>query len=212
MSYVLVSLVGDEATQKADEFASWLEAAHPPTIVFREASPSHAAVKSAAAGPHRAVVFGHNGSHGGVSSLRAKATGASWATAPELGKLFPGARVYAYACETMGRGDKTDPESLGFAAKAAGVAAFAGHTSFLDAGWEEAVPIASAVEPVRKALGELILAFLGGESDSNKLKLAARASFDILLAGIQLGDPASVSSFQIPLAIHIAVECLVVVA
>jgi hypothetical protein len=40
--------------------------------------------------------------------LRSEAGGAPWATPAQLGRTFQGARLYAYACNTMGKDGKVD--------------------------------------------------------------------------------------------------------
>jgi hypothetical protein len=209
MSYVLVCLAGDENTQKAAEFADWMATYHPPSAFFREEAPAHESVAAAVGATNRAMIVGHNGEHCGEASLRAKAAGPAWANAKRLGQTFSGARVYAYACLTMGGAPFA--AALGKEAKDAGVAAFAGHASVFDSGWEDNVGSEGALEPIRKAVAQLIIAFLEGENDAAKLKLAARESFDMLSAGFSVDDPAgAVALLVVPMGIQYAVEYLAI--
>jgi hypothetical protein len=212
MTYVLVSLPGDEATQAADLFAQWLAGTPPlPHAAFHDPAVAHEDVARGVEQTGRAVICSHNGFHDGVHSLRSQATGAPWATAEQIARVFLGARLYAYACETMGRAGKVYLDALGHEAHRLGVAAFAGHAVFFDGGWDQNV-LAENVESVRAAVAKVIHAFLDGEDDANKLKLLAWESFDILDTGIVLDDPAVPSAFVVPFALHIAFEHLVVAA
>lgn len=157
------------------------------------------------------MVCGHDGNHDGVHSFRSEAAGAPWATPEQIGRMFQDARVYAYACETMGRGGKVDLAALGHEAQRQGVAAFAGHTVFFDGGWEQNV-LAASLDAVRRAVAGVIHAFLDGEDDTAKLKLLAWESFDLLETGIVLDDPTALSAFVVPTALHLAFDHLVVAA
>jgi hypothetical protein len=84
MRYVLVSLVGDEATQQNDEFARWFASEHVPVRAFHEEQPDHRCVKAAVQEAKTAIVMGHDG--GG--SLRARSAGPPWATAAEFAAMF----------------------------------------------------------------------------------------------------------------------------
>jgi len=211
MSYVLVSLVGDDVTQEADAFARLLRERRAPSRAFHEASPSHESVSSANEAVRRAVIIGHNGRLNGTPSLRSYATGAAWADSERLGTTFKDARVYAYACETMGAGGVPDVEALGNLAHRAGVKAFAGHAVFVDAGWQQSLAAAHR-DRVTQALSEMIFAFLDGEDDAGRLKLRARGSFNLFTAGIPLDVQAGLEAFQLPIAIDLAVEHLFVAA
>jgi len=213
MSYVLVSLAGDDATRAADGFARWLAQQSPgPHAAFHLPSPAHEDVAHGVERTGRAVVCGHDGLHDGAHSLRSAATGPPWATAAQIGRIFHGARLYAYACNTMGKDGQVDLDALGHEAHRLGVAAFAGHAVFFDGGWEQNV-LAENVEPVRAAVASVIHAFLEGEDDASKLKILAWQSFDVLEPGaIVLDDPTQLSVFVVPSALHIAFDHLVVAA
>lgn len=72
-----------------------------------------------------AIVMGHDG--GG--SLRAASAGPSWADTTQFARLFRGARVWAYACDTRAATLEDDLSSFGRMALAGGVRVFAGHAS-----------------------------------------------------------------------------------
>jgi hypothetical protein len=112
VSYVLVSLVGDDATKEADEFARWFAEQYPPTARFHEPMPDHEQVESALRVTPLALVFGHDG--GG--SLRPTSRGEPWVRPPQFAKLFAGARVWVYACNTRAKKLKDDLESFGWQA------------------------------------------------------------------------------------------------
>ena len=173
MTYVLVSLVGDDVTQQADVFARQVGELRSPLRAFHEPSPAHEVVAAANDAVRKAVVVGHNGCHDGSPSLRAHAGGGQWADGEKLGEIFQHSRVYAYACETMGSRGEPDVEALGNLACRAGVAAFAGHAVFVDIGWQQS--LASAYrERVTEAVSQMIFAFLDGENDADQLRLIAR--------------------------------------
>jgi hypothetical protein len=213
MSYVLVSLAGDEATQAADRFAQWLARTPPlPHAAFHEPSPAHDDVARGVEQTGRAVVCSHDGVHDGVHSLRSEAAGAPWATAEQIARMFRGARLYAYACNTMGRDGKVDLDALGYEAHRQGVAAFAGHAVFFDGGWEQNV-LTENVDAVRAAVARVIHTFLEGEDDAYKLKILAWESFSILEPGaIVLDDITALSAFVVPNALHIAFDHFVIAA
>ena len=123
MSYVLVSLVGDSATEVVDEFARWFEREFPPAASFHEAVPDHNTVADAVRETPQALVFGHDG--GG--SLRAAAQGEPWADADQFARVFANAWVWVCACNTRGLKLVDDLESFGRRAHQAGVKVFAGH-------------------------------------------------------------------------------------
>ena len=211
MTYVLVSLVGDDVTKEADVFARLLSERRTPSSSFHEPSPSHQGVSAANEGVRRAVIVAHNGRHEGISSLRSHAAGAKWADGEILGQIFKDARVYAYACDTMGARGIPDVQALGNLAHRAGVRAFAGHAIFVDAGWPQSLS-AGHRDRVIAGLSQMIFAFLDGEDDAARLKLVARGSFNIFTAGIPLDLSGGLETFQIPIAIDLAVEHLFVAA
>lgn len=165
MSYVLVSLPGDAATQATDRFARWFEEKCPPTGSFHERAPHHPDVAKAVGATPKALVFGHDG--GG--SLRAEAKGPAWADPDQFAEMFSGARVWVYACGTRAKKLGDDLESFGRRAKAKGVGVFAGH-----AGPVPAVADLAALPDLRdatyRAFDRVFRAFLGGESSADELR------------------------------------------
>ncbi len=89
MTFVLVSLLGDDATAANDEFARWFEASHSPAAAFHGEHPDHEAVAAAVRVTPTALVLGHDG--GG--SLRGASSGSPWVNPTEFARIFAGARV-----------------------------------------------------------------------------------------------------------------------
>jgi len=165
MKYVLVSLVGDEATQHNDEFARWFAGEHVPVRAFHEERPDHSCIKAAVQDTRTAIVMGHDG--GG--SLRARAAGPPWATADEFADMFYGARVWAFACSTRSSQLEEDLASFGRQARAGGVAVFAGHASAITA----TPPLAAFPGLKRRtyeALARGFRMFLQGSNSANDIR------------------------------------------
>lgn len=167
MTYVLVSLLGDKATETNDDFARWFETEHPPAAAFHGEHPDHDAVAAAVRKAPIALVFGHDG--GGL--LRGAIGGPRWADPAEFARMFVGARVWVYACETRARKLEEDLESFGRQAHTGGVNLFAGYCSAITA-----VPL---LEPgvrdsVYRALGRTFRAFIQGESRAGELRRVAK--------------------------------------
>jgi len=202
MSFVIVSLVGDEATQAADTFMQWLAVQRPPCCYVAARCPDREEVRKCAA--THAIVSGHNG--GG--SLRAEPAGEPWLDAPGLGKTFTGARLYAFACYTLsGERGVDDIQAIGYAAVESGVSAFAGHAGWIDASWGERLEEPTLTE-VRKAVAEVVWRFLGGENDATKLRLLAEETFSALeVIDLELGPDGSGGLWvTVPYAMHIAMQ------
>lgn len=125
MNYVLVSLVGDDATRMNDIFARKFLAQHPTDLAFFEEHPDHDLVAARVQETGLAIVMGHDG--GGF--LRAARDGRPWADADQFARIFNGARVWAYACDTCTKMHEDDLVSFGERALALGVRVFVGHTS-----------------------------------------------------------------------------------
>ena len=126
MSYVLVHLLGDEAAEHATRLSDHLRAQRVPSSTLVGESPSHRAVEgSFAANPASmtGICIGH-GSRAGIGPTPQRV----WASARELGTMFNGRRLYAYACDTAG-----GFETLGARAVAAGVRVFVGHDCAIEA-------------------------------------------------------------------------------
>lgn len=170
MSYVLVSLIGDDATAANDEFARWFAAHHPPACAFHAESPAHDEIAAAVRETKTALVLGHDG--GG--SLRGASQGAPWITPPEFAKVFYDARVWVYACDTRGPTLEQDLESFGRIAFEQGVRVFAGHASPITA-----VPPFMLFPDLRKrtheALARAFRAFIQGEDNAAVLRRIALA-------------------------------------
>jgi hypothetical protein len=168
VSYVLVSLLGDAATEANDAFAQWFAALHPPSQAFHGEHPDHDVVAAAVRATPLALVLGHDG--GG--SVRGAAEGAAWADPEQFARIFAGARVWVYACLTRGERLEDDLESFGRRARGAGVAVFAGHARPINA----VLPFVSFPEPrtvVYQALARAFRAFLQGENNARALQRAA---------------------------------------
>jgi hypothetical protein len=129
VSYVLVSLLGDDATEANDAFARWFEQSHPPARAFHGEHPDHEDVAAAIRATPLALVLGHDG--GG--SIRGAARGAAWTDPAQFARIFAGARVWVYACLTRGENLEDDLDSFGRRAHGAGVAVFAGHARAISA-------------------------------------------------------------------------------
>lgn len=168
MNYVLVSLLGDEATAANDEFARWFAKDHPPAAAFHGEHPDHALVAAAVQEARTALVFGHDG--GG--SLRGAAKGPAWLGPDEFARIFVGARVWVYACETRAKALEEDLASFGKQARSGGVAVFAGHCTPITA-----VPPFTTLPLLRdscyQALARAFRAFLQGENNADALRRAA---------------------------------------
>ena len=168
MNYVLVSLVGDDATASTDKFARWFAADHPPVDVFHEEVPDHDQVASAVRKTPCALVFGHDG--GG--SLRAAANGKKWVDPIRFSEIFAGARVWVYACNTRASKLAEDLESFGRLAQQHGVRVFAGHCSAVGAPLEPG-GLVDSQGYARRGLARAFRAFLRGEDNARELQYIA---------------------------------------
>lgn len=168
MTYVLVSLLGDEATAANDEFTRWFEESHAPAATFHDPHPDHDAVTEAVRETPIALVFGHDG--GG--SLRGASSGAPWVDPVQFAQIFAGARVWVYACDTRAQTQEDDLDSFGRQARAGGVAVFAGHCTSITA-----VPPFTSLPGLRssvyKALARAFRAFIQGQNSPAELRRAA---------------------------------------
>jgi hypothetical protein len=168
MTYVLVHLVGDQASEHAGRLVEHLERARTPTCAFRGESPPHDDVATACTtGPTSAVCIGH-GSPAGLGPDRNRV----WADADRLGEVFRERRLYAYACNTTG-----DLGSLGARAVRAGVAVFVGHDRIIEA------PLPPQERRmVAQVASAAILAFVGGQDDERALLAVIHDVGDTYLA------------------------------
>lgn len=168
MTYVLVSLLGDEATAANDDFARWFEHAHAPAAAFHGEHPDHEEVARAVQRTPIALVFGHDGD----GSVRGAANGRPWADPAQFARIFAGARVWVYACETRGQKLDRDLDSFGNQARAGGVAVFAGHCTKITA-----VPPFTSMPDLRasvyQALARAFRAFIQGVNNAGELQRAA---------------------------------------
>ena len=174
MTYALVCLVGDAPTQLAADFARWIAIRRPPHQAWFESHPTATDVQKAVATTKQLLAFGHNGRLNDEHSMRSHSGSNIWLRGPELGAHFAGARIYLWACETMGAGSTRSAEvsSLGDEAIAAGAAVVAGHSVTLSADFSQIGGRFS--EHFRAALGAMIFSFLDGLDDPAELKLRAR--------------------------------------
>lgn len=165
MSYVLVSLSGDEATAANDEFARWFVGSYPPTRSFHSEHPSHDEVSEAVRQTPVAIVLGHDGD----GSIRGASKGIPWVDPIQFGRIFSGARVWVYACDTCVDSLEQDLESFSREAIANGVKVFAGHASPIPA-----VPPFGTMPGIRKqgyeALARAFRAFVRGEDNAGELR------------------------------------------
>jgi hypothetical protein len=168
VTYVLVSLLGDEATAANDVFARWFEASHPPVGAFHEEHPDPNAVADAVRATPTALVFGHDG--GG--SLRGAKGGSPWVNAQEFAQLFAGSRVWVYACDTRAQALEDDLLSLGRQARSGGVTVFVGHCTAITA-----VPPYTSLPALRAsvyhALARAFRCFIQGQNNALELRRAA---------------------------------------
>jgi hypothetical protein len=168
VTYVLVSLLGDEATAANDDFARWFEQTHTPAAGFHSEHPDHEEVARAVRGAPIAIVFGHDGD----GSVRGASNGPPWADPAQFARMFAGARVWVYACQTRGQKLGDDLDSFGRQARAGGVAVFAGHCTSITA-----VPPFTSMPDLRasvyQALARAFRAFIQGVNNAGELRRAA---------------------------------------
>lgn len=165
---MLVSLLGDAATAANDDFARWFAQSHVPARAFHGEHPDHDAVAAAVRTTPIALVFGHDG--GG--SLRGAASGPPWVDPDEFARIFSGARVWVYACDTRAQTLEDDLVSFGRQARCSGVGVFAGHCTAITA----VPPFTSLPDlriSVRQALARAFRAFIQGQNNADELRRAA---------------------------------------
>lgn len=171
MSYVLVSLLGDGATELTDAFAKMFAVRYPPAVAFHEQHPDHDEVAAAIHDTPAALVFGHDG--GG--SLRGASNGRRWTNPEEFAQIFQDARVWTFACDTRSPRLEEDLDSFGRLASENGVVVFAGHCAPIPA-----VPAFHAFPELRNnvhnALDRVFRAFLEGENNAGELRRIALAN------------------------------------
>lgn len=163
MPYVLVCLVGDDNTRLIERSAREFERGFHASEILTPLPPFHEVTRAVAEGD--ALVTGHNG--GG--SLRDTSQGSGWANAAQFSAMFRGARVYVYACETLGSKGAESLSSFGHEAMRGGVRCFAGHCVVVPTD-----NLASGIDPVLHAMWG---AFLRGEDDQDMIKQVAWRAF-----------------------------------
>lgn len=169
MSHVLVHLVGDGATREARRLVEHLQASRPAASIIQDELPPHAEVDTAltSASPESSAVCVSHGGPRGLGPDRERV----WASAEELGLVFRGRRVYAYACDTAGGLD-----SLGARAVEAGIAVFVGHEGPITAPLPE-----EAMEMVESVASAAILGFIDGTDDERALRTLVLEAGDAYL-------------------------------
>lgn len=199
MSYLIVSLPGDEATMEADKLAQRVARKRTPRLYIAHPHPDHDEVRQVAADLQTILIFGHDG--GG--KLRATAGGLPWADAPQLASLFPGKRVYAFACNTVGEHSRGEVQGLGVEAVKQGVRLFAGHPTPVPPG-PEGEGSEKLQEAIRDAMCAALVAFVDGIDDAAKLRRCAARS-------LRAVDWRFHSSGGAPMAIQNAMASLLVI-
>jgi hypothetical protein len=172
LNYALLSLVGDDATRMNDEFARWFKKDHPPACAFHDEHPSHDEVAAQVQAASAALVMSHDGN----GTLRAVSRGRAWATGAEFGRMFSGKRVWVYACDTRSEHPDLDLASFGRAARAHGVAVFAGHVSPITAPPTYDGMVRGLREHTYRMLARAFRHFLLGSNDADEIRLHARRS------------------------------------
>lgn len=159
MSYVLVHLRGDRATEHADRLVVYLQGRRMPLQMVAGESPTHHEVANAlTADPVASGVCVGHGSPTGLGPEPHRI----WADAARLGRTFHDRRLYVFACDTAGGLDSLAARSV-----AAGVRVFVGHEGTIEA------PLPPAEQRMVEAVaGAAILAFIDGEDDEQALRAA----------------------------------------
>lgn len=157
MGYALICLVGDENTRSIERSARDFASQFPPHSDILTPHPSFESV-ARAVNQGNALVTGHNGR----GNLRTTSQGPAWADAQQFASIFQGARVYVYACNTLGEGGQESLSSFGHQAIQAGVARFAGHCVV--------VPTDNQSSEIDEVIHALWRAFLEGEDSQDKLR------------------------------------------
>ncbi|MEX1366950.1 MAG: hypothetical protein AB1Z98_27735 [Nannocystaceae bacterium] len=169
MTYVLVHLVGDDATRAATRLVKHLEAERPASTRFQGPDPRHddvAECLARAPSSASAVCVSHGGP-AGLGPDREQV----WADASDLGRLFRDRRVYAYACDSAG-----SIESLGARAVEEGVAVFVGHEGPITAPMS-----AAAMQMVDSVASAAIVGFIDGDDDERSLRTLIFDASDALI-------------------------------
>lgn len=199
LAYVLVCLAEDTAAQEAAAMAEAFKAGHPAHLHLAP-FPTHDEVRSALE-TRDALVTAHNG--GNPATLRSKSQGGIWADEAAFASTFQGARVYVYACETMGKDGVPSLSSFGRTVCEGGVRVFVGHCCAVTAGGSD-LPASWEVSPedeqkhaeknarFQGVVHAIWRAFLEGEDDEDRLRtqglLASDSSLEDGLFGMMAQD------------------------
>lgn len=164
--FVLVTLVGDDATEAAASLAERLAERAPPSV--RLTKDDVTAFEDG--GGRTVVIFGHGGAVG-LGPTR----GSALLTAEWLAQRFTGGRVFAFACATLPVEDR--PQSLGQRAVDGCVQEFVGFDGTV------ASPNVAALTPTQReavhdAALAMVEAFLTGEGDERTLEKIGRDAVD----------------------------------
>jgi hypothetical protein len=164
VAYALICLVGDENTQSIERSAREFAKKFPPHGSILTPQPTSGEVKQTV-NRGNALVTGHNGR----GNLRTTSQGSAWADAQQFAGMFQGARVYVYACNTLGEGGLESLSSFGHQAIQAGVMRFAGHCVV--------VPTENQSSGIDAVLHALWRAFLEGEDRQDRLQDLGKQAF-----------------------------------
>ncbi len=176
MTYVLVSLVGDEATGESNALSKTLEELRSPSSVHRGESPNVDEVRQSMSGVESAVLFGHDK----YGTLRAFSDPTrSWANGEQIGRMFHGARIYLFACSSF----LPEGESLAEKAVQHGVRLVVGHDAPVSSPDSDLGYSRTQISVVRKAALSMIEAFLDGETDHGRLKETGMRAWSVLEQG-----------------------------
>lgn len=183
MSYVLVSLVGDEATRELDILSQYIEQQRLPFAIFRDDNPSHEGVReevdrlNSDSETASGVIFGHGGESS--DSLRAyRDPRRVWSTPEQFADVFQNSRVYVFGCQTVSRPDDASIDSFGEEAVRHCVSVFVGHYMKIQPPEISASLSASQVQQLESATSAAILKFLDGCEDEGELKRVIQDSYD----------------------------------
>jgi hypothetical protein len=175
MTYVLVSLPGDEASQEADRLARHLEKKLPPLCSFHEENPDHEFVTKDMSETKKGVFFGHNGNN----ALKSRRDDEPWVDGARLGNLSKDSRIYVYACKAL----EDSGFSLGDEAVKHGAAVVAGHDAPISSPSSDSGFTKEQLSIFRDAAVAMIESFLSGDNDVNALRDAGRKAYNALDEG-----------------------------
>jgi len=182
LSYVLVSLVGDDATRESDHLSQHIEQHRTPFACFRNEDPSHESIKEAVNRlridfeTSSGVIFGHGGESG--ESLKAyRDTSRIWSTPEQFADMFRNSRVYVFACQTVGRPEVEGMESFGEEAIRCSVSVYVGHYMDIASPTSSTGLSEAQVRQLNNAASAAILKFLDGCEDEKELRRVIQDAF-----------------------------------